>query len=73
MTGGVVLSDSAVFCGASMGTSPSSEVAARPMGALLASSGSTMIDGCAPRLTGAIADEVPVKGGDVEAAIEVAS
>lgn len=56
-----------------MGTSPSSEVAARPMGALLASSGSPVIDGCAPGLTGAIADEVLVNGGDVEAAIEVAA
>lgn len=32
-----------------------------------------MIDGCAPGLTGSIADEVLVKGGDVEVAIEVAA
>lgn len=32
-----------------------------------------MIDGCAPGLTGEIADEVLVDGGDSEAVIEVAA
>lgn len=56
-----------------MGTSPSSEVAARPLGALLAASGSGMIAGCVPGLTCAITDEVLMTGGDVEVAIEVAA